>query len=557
MTDDLPVTTKQRWIVTNGREMKSWAPLTLNTDLGWNVIAGPNLDERMTLEMLFHRVPWLYRGIDARASAVASMPFTLYRNDKEVDSSADWQNVCEVLPDPRRLLWLVEASLTLVNAAYLAGEKNRGGYVASPLKYLDPRSVKPKLDKVNGLEGFTRVFDAMNKKFYPLEGGEPCPIIYFFRADPFTEIGPGTNNSPAVAAIAAAQALFHKDRFIADYFERGAIKVTILAADTQDQKEAERLKGWWQEVIAGVKNAWTAFVVRAKSIVPTVIGGGLDDLKEDQLTQTMREDIATALGIPQSKLFTQAAKGLGGGGVKESDDRQFYTETIIPECWIIQDVLNDQVFIPLGYKIKFEPEQLSIFQEDETNRASSMKAFMDFLIECPTAEIALETAATFGYTLTDKLIQAINAWFEKKGERADALTANMAKPTKQPGQPQDAQQSGASGQAEPGQPEQGQTASNAEPFDLAPKSFDPVEHAALTVYKQTAMSAAKKDHNPAAAVMNMSLLSPEMHRVVYAGLLKCKTAEEVKTFFEAITPLDPVRALEDARKTLERVAALN
>jgi hypothetical protein len=67
----------------------------------------------------------------------------------------------------------------------------------------------------------------------------------------------------------------------------------------------------------------------------------LESLANTELTAVRREDIATAMGIPQTLLFSTGAGGLGGGGVVTQDEKHFYDKTIRAECELIAGVLND------------------------------------------------------------------------------------------------------------------------------------------------------------------------------------------------------------------------
>ena len=79
------------------------------------------------------------------------------------------------------------------------------------------------------------------------------------------------------------------------------------------ESEAKRFENWWNNMISGVRNAFKTKILNAKSIEPVVVGEGLESLQDTGLTQQKREDIATALGVPQTKLFSSGAGGLGGG----------------------------------------------------------------------------------------------------------------------------------------------------------------------------------------------------------------------------------------------------
>ena len=150
---------------------------------------------------------------------------------------------------------------------------------------------------------------------------------------------------------------------------RGAIKGTLLAVKgNPPEQEKKRIKSWWERLFTGIKNAWSDAVVNADSVTPVVVGEGLESLEKSDLTRAKREDVATALGIPHTMLFSDAANY----ATAERDTLNFYDTTIKPECAFIEEVLNAQVFDPQGYRLQFQPEALPVYQEDEQQRSASL-----------------------------------------------------------------------------------------------------------------------------------------------------------------------------------------
>jgi len=184
------------------------------------------------------------------------------------------------------------------------------------------------------------------------------------------EFGP-PRSSPAQAALAAAGVLANIDAFGAAFFARGAIKGTLLTVKgNPPEQERERIRSWWQRLFSGVKDAWSTAVVNADAVTPVVVGEGLESLEKSDLTRSKREDIATALGIPHSLLMSNAANY----ATAQADRLSLYDVTVRPECSAIADVLNDQVFGPLGYRFQFQPESLDIYKANEEARSASLAA---------------------------------------------------------------------------------------------------------------------------------------------------------------------------------------
>jgi hypothetical protein len=278
-------------------------------------------------------------------------------------TSDDWQD--DIMPDPFRILWLLEECLTMTNKAYLLKSTNTYKYVKG-LRYILPTSIAEIATAKDGLTGFKR----------SLSGGQTQglsfdDIAYFYQPNMWTEAGSGKDFSPAQAALQASQVLYSLDAFIALYFKRGAIKATILSVDgNPDKEERERLKSWWNRTLSGIRNAWQAEVVNAQAVKATVIGEGLEALNKTALVKEAREDISTALGIPQTMLFSNAANY----ATAMQDAKWFIKNTIIPECNLISEVLTNQVYYPNHFE--FRPQSLEEFQEDISQQAIALASLV-------------------------------------------------------------------------------------------------------------------------------------------------------------------------------------
>lgn len=310
----------------------------------------------------FRKVAWLYRGVMLRAQAIGALPFAIFKGGRELERSADYANRAGFFADPARLLALVEAALSLFGYAYLFVRRNRVRPLG--LRYLDPATVEPLIDSRSGLTGFTRQLGSEKDQY------EVGDLVYFWGVDPFVEIG-HPKSSPAKAALAAAGVLMHVDEFAAKFFERGAIKATVFSAPA-GIPEAERLRfrDWLRRFFGGgLDNAHAIEVLNADKTEATVIGEGIHELADNALTREKREDIATALGVPHSLLFSNAANY----ATARQDKLHFQSKTVLPEAEFIQQALNEQLFMPAGYRFEFRPEEMAAFQEEEASRATAFR----------------------------------------------------------------------------------------------------------------------------------------------------------------------------------------
>jgi len=242
-------------------------------------------------------IPWMFRGVDIRSSALTNIPFLIMKGEDVFDDSEDWQNKLGFLPRPKQLFGLIEAALTIFGYSYLFREKN--AYKNKGLRYLLPTSIKAKINEKTGEVSFVRTLNGKGTAYTPEE------IIYLWKPDPFVEIGP-PKSSPAMAAANACGVLLNVDLFATQFFKQGAVKTTLLTTTNIMPAERDRLKSWWKRVL-GMEKAWQTDIINAEKITPVTIGEGLESLQNNDLTESKRIDIAAALGIPYSVLFSNAS----------------------------------------------------------------------------------------------------------------------------------------------------------------------------------------------------------------------------------------------------------
>lgn len=329
----------------------------------WRIVVGDGGKD--SAAKLYGAVAWLYRCVDIRAGAVANMPWEIKRGETVFMTNEDgapeqfgW------LDDLTGLLYRTEAAIALTGRAYWFRERNLMRTLN--VRWMRPDSVKPVLHSADGLTGFTRAVDGRDKAY------QVDDFVYFWLPDPFVELGPA-EHYPGKAALNAAGVLASMDLFLSGYFDRGMIKATLLKyTQPISADEGKRVKEWWQRVVTGLKNAFATEVVRG-DFDTLVIGEGIHDLQNTALTAEQRESICTALGVPQSKVTANAANY----ATKQGDDLSFIQDTIALECRWIAAVINRQLLGPMGLRLEFKPDELSVMQEDEEKRAAAAKLYHD------------------------------------------------------------------------------------------------------------------------------------------------------------------------------------
>lgn len=338
-------------------------PLNALPEEAWTVISGSGKGNDKSKYYSFISV--VFRAIKLRANAVSNIPFTIVSNSSnDVIFDSSEAMFTEQIPFAIKLkdiFYMTESSLCICSEAFYFKQMNRLNNILD-LQYLQPNNINAVWDMNSGLVKFERKINNKTKDF------DINDIVYTYFQNPLRETK--ADVSPLEAASNSAQVVLSIDNFIQQFIERGGVKVTLLQVpEDTNEFERRRLKHWWQRTINGIRSAWTAHVI-SNQINPVILGEGLDAISKDNgLTKERKEDIAISFGIPFSKLFSNASNF----ATAKQDDLAFYNETIIPEIHKIESSFNEQLFEDLGYTLKFNPQALSIYQEDEVNRADALQ----------------------------------------------------------------------------------------------------------------------------------------------------------------------------------------
>lgn len=337
-------------------------PLNSLPEEAWTVIRGDK--DQGDAAKLYDTVAYLYRCIEVRANALVALPWYIMRGETVVWSHADEEAPKELKPleNFTDLLWQTEASLCLSGQAFWQKERNLARLLN--VRWLAPWTMMPKWDADEGLVGFERKIEKRKPITF-----DPSEIVYLTL--------PGTHETkprraPAEVACAAAKVLFSMDEFARLFFERGAVKATLLTVEGNPPlAEREKLKSWWNRTLTSLGKAFSTEVISAM-VKPVVIGEGVGDLGNTGLTVEKRQDIATAVGVPHSLVMSDAANY----ATAMADRLNLYDLTVIPQAKIVQRQLNRQQFGPMGLRLLFKPEELSIYQEDEKERAGAVAQYV-------------------------------------------------------------------------------------------------------------------------------------------------------------------------------------
>ena len=463
------------------------------------------------------RVPIVFRGMQLRADGVASIPFSLVdaKTGDEKDTSDDWQNECGFLPDPESLFWLLEAARTVSGEAYIYKSMNRNAFVKI-LRILAPASVKWNSDK-NVFVRSVKENGVQKDKIYPPaldDKGVPTPgesIAACWMDDPDVEKGPPLK-FPAKAALSAMGVLFNLDDAATGFFKRGMLHTYAFQVPAGTQaRDKEELEERVKNMLSGIRNAWRTIFTNVDLGKPVDLGGGLDELANVPLVKEERENVSIALGVPYSKLFSAEARGLGGKGVVDADDRRMIKDTCLPEWKAIARDLNEQIFIPAGYRLVEHHESMNLFQENETDRSTAISTLTTAF--ATDAEIALIMAQALGLNLDDDTVAQLQK----------IIDAKKAEPPPVVNQGAPGNQGGTSMPGDTPTNPQGQNNVGSQEMVAEKMTTD------LDKWKRKALKAIGKDVPFESDVIPVNVYS----RIVDA-LPGCKTAEDVRGVFSTV-----------------------
>jgi len=294
-------------------------------------------------------VPLLYRAVSLRASSLSSVPFVVFKGDQEVDWPLE--------PDLQSIIYALELGLLLTGAAY--GLRQYTGPIMTGVQVLNPTTVK--WSHKRGEDHFTQ---RVGSQTYGPWGSDMVMAL----REPSMTADTGAGLAPAQVAMQASKLRFFMDEFASQFFANGAQPATLITTTgNPGQVEMERAQNFFRRRMSGVGNAWRALFLRGDLKV-TTLTPELKSMALPDLNNQICLSIGAALGVPRSILESDASSY----ATAVSDQTQFWTTTIRPRLPMYENAINTQLLIGTDYRLTFTPENLDIFQEDETIRAASL-----------------------------------------------------------------------------------------------------------------------------------------------------------------------------------------
>ena len=313
--------------------------------------------------------PWLNQGIEKRAKALANMPYAfLDQSGEQITDHTDFDSdKLGINFNFSHLLDEHEGDLLLYGAAYAIVEMNQFG-MNKQLRRLHPSTIQPIYSDIGELTHFER---RVNGRGYniPKEA-----MVYVWNTNRRHENGPGIPS--AMSALLAAGLLHSIDEHGTNFFENGAVNPTLIQIEGYEQlaePDKAAVRKWFTRMFGRGNGGGERVIPLGKNVEVKQAGDSMDKLAVPELTDKKREDISTALGVPQSLLFSNATNF----ATAEADRLSFYDFTVVPRAKQLQNAYNEQLFKALGIELKFKPDELEIYQQQEGKKSDRLAIMYD------------------------------------------------------------------------------------------------------------------------------------------------------------------------------------
>jgi HK97 family phage portal protein len=344
-----------------------------------------------TTDVVYANVPLVYRALNLRCDALRRVPLYIYKGSGNLEKEYPYEKMLPI----KDWLWFAEASELLMGASYTLRLANIYGFEKG-LTPLNPFTVKS--ETKNGKIGFYQ--DIEGQRYPQNRMWTEEEVIYWRSFSPLDDVGPGT--SAAGVGLGNAQLLHYLTRFLSQYFEKGAMPVTIamLPAGAGDAQVKEA-QSFFKRAMEGVRKAFKVLAVKGE-IKFEKLTPDLATFEVQKLDTHAIDNIAWAFNIPKTLLTANSANR----STAESEYGNFLAQTIASRCDVYQARFN-KFLADFGLRCEFAIEELPEMQADEASRSTSLKSLVD-------AGMPLKVAMyTLGYSLNEEMQALLDKELEK------------------------------------------------------------------------------------------------------------------------------------------------
>ena len=330
------------------------------SDRGWTIEGESESD----IMQLVSDAAWLWAVIQKRAGAVVSIPRVLMKGSAEVEEDS--------LPfefDIPDLMGRSSFAVDTYAKAYGLTVKNQ--FKDLRVRWFMPDSVTPIIDEQLGLQRFER--QAGTKKYiydYDSEKDLSPDGLWWIWQTGMPEIGPGTPK----ADVAAAPAMLLRaiDSLGIKYFSQGAIgQIYFTSPKVMGDSQFDKFKKWFRRRFqGGLDTAYNEAMVLEEGFEPHKLSADPKELMMSELDEDNRRDISAIYDTPEA-LVTGDAGSLSRATLDRITSN-WINGTIMQQATLIVDAFNHHILEPAGYKLKLDPQAMTVNQEEERQRAQAV-----------------------------------------------------------------------------------------------------------------------------------------------------------------------------------------
>lgn len=334
----------------------------------------------------YRRVPRFYRCVNLIVESACSVP--AYIDDTPIKEV--WDKRTPFLA----LLQETITDLVLHGSAYWLPLKNAyGDTLAFQILRADTMTVM--LDRVEDGQVIRKFQQNVEGQIYPRSNGgwwDEEDLIYFCLYNPSSQVQDGV--APAEVALSSAKIFHYLDTFTSKYFQEGALNVWLLSVKNSNLKDPDkdRLRDFFRKTLQGLKRAFTVEVING-DFQAQQLSSDMDTLDIEKRKADARKDIADAFGVPDAVIESGS-----WDGTSQIQQRSFYESTV--QRYLTTIVMTLEA---IGINIRFDMQELAIFQEDEQKRSTSLMQLVSAGVPLPIAWLTLGFDMPEGHTEAELL----------------------------------------------------------------------------------------------------------------------------------------------------------
>lgn len=346
------------------------------------------------LAKLYTENVWVYRAIQMRADALASIPWEVQRKFKNgnmvilKDSDAVVQVLSDVNPAMNwsELIIAIESDLLIYGRAFILKIRGENSRDVLALLRLNPTTVSV-VAKATGIEKYVQTLSGVSEDF------SVDDVIYFHTYSPVDDLGSVSTLAVARSFVEASNSTMTT---IDTFFKNAAIPAVLLTTEQDiDEDTATAIKSRWERMFKGVSR-WFKTAVLGKGVKAQVLSASPKEWALHEIDDATRTTIAGAFGIPPTILGASESANYATANIER---KLMFENSVIPRAQYIASVFNAELLPEFGVDLEFVWlfENVPALQENEDAKVERYVKLVDAGIITPQTaakELGYEVAET-------------------------------------------------------------------------------------------------------------------------------------------------------------------